>query len=70
MADMMMTAGVHATGDIEVERADVMQIVEIVELLLNGPCYRNGSGIRQAAVIAAGARDYIGQQADIGRSES
>src|SRR5712692_9195948 len=35
VADVMMAAGVHAARDIEVELADVVQVVEIVEATLD-----------------------------------
>src|SRR6185295_9628337 len=36
VADVMMAAGVHAAGDVEVELADVEEMVEVVEAALDG----------------------------------
>ena len=66
MADMVMTAGIHATGDVEIDFADVEQIVEIVKTLLDGIGNGNRLGIGQIAEIAARAADDAGQKADVG----
>ena len=45
--DMVMPACVHATGDIQVELADVVQVVEVVETLLNRLRNRDRLGVRK-----------------------
>src|SRR5258708_5717263 len=35
VANVVMAAGVHATGDVEIELTDVVQVIEIVEAALN-----------------------------------
>ena len=37
VADVVVAAGVHAAGDVEVELADVVQVVEVVEALAGSP---------------------------------
>ncbi len=45
IADMMMTAGVDAARAIQLDVADVMLKIDIVETLCNGLCDRDGFGI-------------------------
>src|SRR5882762_169225 len=70
VADVMVAAGVHAAGDIEVDLADIAQVVEIVETLLNGLGHRDRLGVGERAEVPAWAADDVGEQADIGRGES
>src|SRR5438552_1400877 len=70
MADVVVAAGVHASGDIEVDLADIVQIVEVVETLLNGLGYRDRLGVGERAEVSSRAADDVGEQADIGRGES
>src|SRR5258706_9007109 len=69
MADVVMPAGVHASGNIEIDLADVVQIVEVVEALLKGLRHGDRFGVREGAEVPAGAADDVGEQADIGRGE-
>src|SRR5258706_6480899 len=69
MADVVMAAGVHASGNIEIDLADVVQIVEVVEALLNGLGHGDRFGVREGAEVPARAADDVGEQADIGRCE-
>src|SRR6266571_5112313 len=70
MADVVVPAGVHAPGDIEIDLADIVQIVEVVETLLNGLGYRDRLGVGERAEVSSRAADDVGEQADIGRGES
>src|SRR5258708_6861518 len=63
MADMMMAAGIHAAGDVEVELADVVQVVEVVEAPLDRLGHRNRLGIGELAEVAAPAGDDVGEVA-------
>src|SRR5258708_17621226 len=67
MPDVVMAAGVHAAGNVEIELADVVQLVEIVEAPLDCFRHRNRLGVGQRAEIAAGAGDDIGEQPQVGR---
>src|SRR6185503_4465354 len=53
MADVVVTAGVHAARDVEIELADVEQIVEIVEAVLDRLRYRDRLGVGERAEVAA-----------------
>src|SRR5689334_6177106 len=41
VADMVVAAGIHAARDVEVELADLVQVVEVVEALLDGLRHRD-----------------------------
>src|SRR5712664_3589996 len=70
MADVVVTAGVHASGNVEIDFTDVVQVIEIVEALLDGLGYRDRFGVGERAEVPAGAANDVGKQADIGRGES
>src|SRR5690606_18057718 len=70
MADVVMAAGVHAAGNVQLQFTDVRQVVEIVELLMNGIGDRNRLGVGQGAEVAARAADHVGEQADVRRREA
>src|SRR5574344_502209 len=70
MANMVMAAGVHAAGNVQVQIANVEQVVQILKTLLDGFGHRNGLGVGQCAVVAAGAADNVAEQADVGGGEA
>src|SRR6266568_5010499 len=70
MADMMVAAGVHAARDVEVELADVVQVVQVVEALLDRLRDRDRLGVGERAEIAARAADDVGEQPQVGRREA
>src|SRR5690606_6579091 len=65
VADVVVTTGVHASGNVQFQFADVVQVVEVVELLLDGLGDRDGLGVGQRAEIAAGAADHVRQQTNV-----
>src|SRR5437867_7188769 len=65
VADVMVAAGVHAARDVQVELADVVQVVEVVEAQLNRFGDRNRLGVGERAEVPAGAADDIGQEPDV-----
>src|SRR5450830_478819 len=70
MADVVVTAGVHATGNVQVQLADIEQVVEIVEAALDRLGDRDRLGVGQGAEVTARAADDVGQQADVRRGET
>ena len=47
VANMMVAACIHASGDVQVDVAEVVQIVRIVEALLNRLCDRKRLRVRE-----------------------
>src|SRR4051812_27159125 len=74
VADMVVAAGVHATRDVEVELADVVQVVKRVALFFHHALdrFRHGNrlGVGERAEVAAGAADDVGEKAEVGRVEA
>ncbi|MNE20201.1 hypothetical protein D3C80_1133100 [compost metagenome] len=70
VADVVVTTGVHAAGDVQVQFADVEQVVQVVETALDGFGNRDRLGVGQRTEIAAWAADDVGQQTDVRRGES
>src|SRR2546423_4542672 len=70
MADVVVAAGVHAARDVQVEIADIVQVVEVVELALDGFGDRNGLGVGEGAEVAARAADDVGEEAEVRRVET
>src|SRR6185295_15527638 len=69
VADVMVAAGVHAAGNIQVELADVVQVIEVVETALDRLGHGNGLGVGERAEIAARAGDDVGQEPDVRRRQ-
>src|SRR6185436_15893801 len=70
VADVVVAAGVHAARDIEVELADVEQVVEVVEAALDRLRDRDRLGVGERAEVPARAADDVGEQADVRRREA
>src|SRR5690554_5993543 len=66
IADMVMAAGIHAAGDVQVDRAQVVQEIQVVKAALNG--FRDGDrlGIGQGAEVATRAADDVVQGVQVG----
>src|SRR5687768_10172970 len=52
VADVMVAARVHAAGDIQIQLADLVQVVEIVEALLDRLRDRDRLRVRQRAEVS------------------
>ena len=61
VTDMVVPAGIHAAGDIEIELADVMHVIEVIEALLDRLRHRNRLGVGKRAEVAAGAGNDVGE---------
>ena len=66
MARVVVTARVDAAADVKVDVAQVVQLVQVLVALGDGAGCGDGAGIGQRAVVAAGAGDHVGQQANVG----
>src|SRR5687768_5263332 len=69
VADVVVPAGVHAARDVQIELADVVDVVEIVEAPLDRFRDRDRFRVRERAVIAARARDDVRDRAEVRRGE-
>lgn len=54
MADVVVTTGVHATGDVQVQFTDVEQVVQVVEATLDRFGNRDRLGVGQGAEVTPG----------------
>src|SRR5262245_14179657 len=70
VAYVMVPTGVHAARDVDVDLADVVQIVQVVKALLDRFSDRDRLGVRERAEVAARTADDVRQQSDIGSRES
>ena len=70
MAAVVVAAGVDAAADVQVDVADVVQLVEVVEALGDRRGDRDRARVGERAEVAAGAGDHVGQEADVGRREA
>ncbi|MGV8547002.1 hypothetical protein ACV35P_35755, partial [Pseudomonas aeruginosa] len=57
VADVLVAAGVHPAGDVQAKLADVVQVVEVLEALLDTLGDGDRLGVGQRAVVAAGTGD-------------
>ena len=65
VSDVVVSAGVDAAGDVDLDLADVVQRVQVVEVLLDRIGDRNRPGIGEVAEVPAGAGDDVRGQPDV-----
>src|SRR5215467_6207068 len=53
VADVMVTAGVHAAGHLQLDLAEVVEVIEVVEALLHLAGDRDGAGVGERAEVEA-----------------
>ena len=70
VADVVVAAGVHAARDVQVQLADVVQVVEVVEAALDRLGDRDRLGVGERAEVAARAADDVGEEPHVGRGEA
>src|SRR5687768_4756275 len=63
VADMVVAAGIDATGDIDLERPDLVLARDVGELARDGLGHGNRAGRGERAVVHAGAGDDVAGQA-------
>src|SRR5690606_3234610 len=63
---VVVTAGIHAAGNVQIDLAQVEQVVEVIKATLDGFGDRDRLGIGQRAEIATRAANDVGQQSHIG----
>ena len=67
MPDVMVTAGIDAAGDIDVQPSEIAGQIEVLETARNLLGHRDRARVGEAAVVEAGAGDDVGDQIDVGR---
>src|SRR5213075_1610516 len=70
VADVVVAAGIHAAGDVEVELADVVQVVQIVEAPLDRFGHRDRLGVGERAEVYPRAGDDVREEAQVRRREA
>ena len=70
MAGVVVAAGVDAAADVQVNFAQVVQLVQILIALGDVGGYRDRARIGQRAEVAAGAGNHVGQQAYLGACQA
>src|SRR5439155_10874761 len=65
VADVMMPAGVHAAGDVELEVAEIVHVIEVIETALDRLGNRDRLRVGERTEIPAGAADDVGEKADV-----
>src|SRR6516225_7903685 len=69
MADVMMTAGVDAAGDVDMEAADQIGGIVIGKAPRQLLCNRDRARIGERAIVQAGAGDDVGDEIDVRSGE-
>src|SRR5688572_4303600 len=69
MADMVMTAGIDAAGDVEPQLADVVQLARVAEMARQALRHRDRARVGEVAVVEARAGDDVADEAEIGGRE-
>ena len=69
MADMMVSAGIHAARDVDSQVANVVHAIHILKALINFLGDGYGAGIGQRAIIQARAGDDVRHAPDIRRGQ-
>ncbi len=69
MPDVMVTAGIDAAGDIDVQPSEIAGQIEVLETARDLLGHRDRARVGQAAVVEAGAGDDVGDQIDVGRGD-
>ena len=65
MPTVVVAARVDAAAHVQVDVADVVKLVDVGKALGDVGCDGDGARVRQRAQVTAGARDHVGQQADV-----
>src|SRR6516165_11434065 len=69
VTDVMVPAGVHAAGHLDLDLAEVVEVVEIIEAPLDLLRHRDRAGIGERAEVEPGAGDHVGERTDVRHRE-
>src|SRR5712692_1205537 len=67
---MMMSAGIHAPRHLDLEFAQIVEVIVVVEPLVDELRHIDGAGVCQAAKIQSRTADHVGQGTDVRRGEA
>src|SRR5215469_13034595 len=67
--DVMVTAGVDAAGDVDVQPSEVASQIESLEAARDLLGHRDRARVGQAAIVETGAGDDVGDEIDVGRGD-
>ena len=70
VARVVVPAGVHAAGHLQLDVPEIVKLVQIPEPCIDRGGHGDGPGIGQRAVVQTWAGDHVGQGADICRRQS
>ena len=70
MPGVVMGTGIQAAGNLQIEFADVMQVIKIIKALLNLLGYRNRMTLSQSAEILTRAANHVRQHTGIGNRQT
>ncbi len=70
VAAVVVAAGVDAAADVQVDLAQVPQLVQVLVALGDGFGDGQRARVGERAEVAAGAGDHVGQQADVGLGQA
>src|SRR5438105_1778248 len=69
VADVVMTAGVDATRDLQVQLTEVVLVIDVLEAFHDREPDWDRTRVRETAVIEPGASDQVGQLVRVRRGE-
>src|SRR5690554_3823297 len=70
VSNVVVATGIHAAGDVEVDGAEVVQVIQIIKATLDSLSNGNRFGVGQGAEIAARAADDVGQGVQVGSGKA
>src|SRR5215472_16402904 len=70
MPDVMVTAGIDAAGDVDVQPSEIAGQIENLEAARDFLGHRDRACVGQAAIVETGAGDDVGDEIDVGRGDA
>src|SRR6516165_5123787 len=70
MPDVMVTAGIDAAGDVDVQPSEIASQIEILEAARDFLGHGDRARVGQAAIVETGAGNDVGDEIDVGRGDA
>src|SRR6516165_1619356 len=70
MPDVMVTAGIDAAGDVDVQPSEIAGQIEILEAARDFLGHGDRARVGQAAIVETGAGNDVGDEIDVGRGDA